>query len=56
VPEGATLVLVPGDRPSRAVGSGEGRAVVRAEPRRLLRWLVGRGGDPSWPALGPWGG
>jgi maleylpyruvate isomerase len=54
VPDGLTILLVPGDRPSRAAGSGPQRVVVRAPARRLLQWLVGRGGDPSWPQLGPW--
>lgn len=54
VPEGATLLLVPGDRPSRAFGRGEERAVVRAAPGRILGWLLGRGGEPAWPALRPW--
>ena len=49
----ATLLLVPGDRPSRAVGGGPERHVIRAEPRRILRWL-GRGEEPDWPKLGPW--
>ena len=56
VPESTTVVLVPGDRPSRAAGSGGQPVVVRAEPRQILAWLVGRGGEPSWPQLGPWGG
>ncbi|MDP8924722.1 MAG: maleylpyruvate isomerase N-terminal domain-containing protein [Chloroflexota bacterium] len=55
VPAGTTVVLVPGDRPSRAVGNGDRRVFVRAAPRRILAWLVGRGGEPSWPQLGPWG-
>ena len=54
VPPEITLILVPGDRPSRAFGKGAERAVVRAPSRRLLAWLFGRGGDPSWPALRPW--
>ncbi len=54
VPEGITLILVPGDRPSHAAGRGDERAVVRATPSRILAWLFGRGGDPSWPPLRPW--
>ena len=54
VPEGITLVLVPGDRPSRAVGSGPEQRIVRAPGRRLLQYLVGRGGEPDWPKLGAW--
>lgn len=54
VPASITLLLVPGDRPSRAVGSGPDRRVVRAATRELLRWLAGRGGEPDWPVLGPW--
>lgn len=54
LPDSATLLLVPGDRPSRAVGGGPERHVIRAAPRRILRWLTGRGGEPDWPELGPW--
>jgi maleylpyruvate isomerase len=54
LPAGISLLLVPGDRPSRAVGPGSERQVVRAPTRRILRWLLGRGGERSWPALGPW--
>jgi len=55
VPDGVTVLLVPGDRPSRTAGSGDQVAIVRGEPRRILAWLVGREDDPSWPLLGPWG-
>ncbi len=54
VPNGLTLVLVPGDRPSRAYGHGPERAFVQATPSRILGWLFGRGGDPAWPTLQPW--
>jgi maleylpyruvate isomerase len=54
VPAAVTLLLVPGDRPSRAVGNGPERHTLRAPTRQLLRWLLGRGGEPTWPALGPW--
>jgi maleylpyruvate isomerase len=54
LPAPITLLLGPGDRPSRAVGSGPELVVVRAPTRRLLQWLLGRGGEPGWPALGPW--
>ena len=54
VPEGVTLILVPGDRPSHAFGKGDERAIVRATPGRILGWLLGRGGDPAWPDLRPW--
>lgn len=50
-----TLILVPGDRPSRAFGGGEHHVVVRATPGTILGWLIGRGGEPDWPELGPWG-
>jgi len=56
VPVGMTVVLIPGDRPSRAVGTGDELVVVRAAPRRILAWLVGRGDEPTWPRLGPWDG
>ena len=54
VPENVTLLLVPGDRPSRAFGKGEKLAIVRATPGRILGWLFGRGGDPAWPTMRPW--
>ena len=54
MPPSITLLLVPGDRSSRAIGSGPERRIVRAATRQLLRWLVGRGGEPGWPVLGPW--
>jgi maleylpyruvate isomerase len=54
VPESTTIVLAPGDRPSRAYGTGDNRAVIAASPGQILAWLMSRGGDPSWPALRPW--
>jgi maleylpyruvate isomerase len=54
VPDDTTVLLVPGDRPSVAAGTGASVAVVRDLPGRILEWLFGRGGDPAWPALGPW--
>ena len=56
VPVGMTVVLILGDRPSRAVGTGDELVVVRAAPRRILAWLVGRGDERTWPRLGPWDG
>jgi len=60
VPESATIVLAPGDRPSRAFGKGDDRIVIEASPGEIVAWLMGRGGlcpagcEPSWPALRPW--
>jgi maleylpyruvate isomerase len=55
VPAANTLVLAPGDRPSRAFGAGPELVVVDAPSLVTLRWLTGRGGGhPSWPELGPW--
>lgn len=54
VPEGVTLLLVPGDRPSRAAGNGETVETVRDTPGNLLRWLFGREERPDRPALGHW--
>jgi maleylpyruvate isomerase len=66
LPEGVAVVLVPGDRPSRAFGRPadpadpsapvDPAAVVRVHGTagRLLAWLMDRGGDPSWPVLRPW--
>ncbi|SQD99263.1 conserved hypothetical protein [Parafrankia sp. Ea1.12] len=55
LPAEVTVLLTPGDRPSRAVGRGP--QVVRVDVPTLpaLRWLTGRdAGDPAWPPLGPW--
>ena len=49
-----TVVLVPGDRPSRAYGRGERVQHVHGTAGRLLAWMTDRGGDPSWPTLAPW--
>jgi maleylpyruvate isomerase len=49
-----TVVLVPGDRPSRAYGNGERTVYVHGAAGRLLAWLMDRGGDPNWPRLLPW--
>ena len=54
VPAGTAVVLVPGDRPSRAAGAGPTPVVVRGSPCVLLGWMLGRGGAPSWPELPPW--
>jgi len=65
LPDGVSVVLVPGDRPSRAFGTPrgadpagpvDGAAIQRVHGTagRLLAWLMGRGGDPSWPTLRPW--
>jgi maleylpyruvate isomerase len=54
VPEGMTLLLVPGDRPSRAAGSGETVETVRDTPGNLLGWLFGREERADRPALGHW--
>ncbi len=58
IPEGITVVLAPGDRPSRAFGAGAGsgddRVVVEAPAADILWWLTGRGGEDSWPTLLPW--
>jgi maleylpyruvate isomerase len=54
VPESTTLVLAPGDRPSRAFGSGDERILIEASPGRIVGWLMGRVEEPSWPAILPW--
>jgi maleylpyruvate isomerase len=54
VPDGLTVLLVPGDRPSAAAGTGPEVRIVRGSAGRLLGWQFGRGGEASWPALGMW--
>jgi maleylpyruvate isomerase len=54
LPEGLTVVLVPGDRPSRAHGRGEHVQHVHGTAGRLLAWLMDRGADPAWPTLASW--
>jgi len=53
-PEGTILFLIPGDRPSRTYGAGDNIVRVQAPSSRILQYLFGRGGDPSWPSLGAW--
>lgn len=54
VPPEVTVLLAPGDRPSHAAGTGKRIVPVEAPTLPILRWLTGRGGDPTWSALGPW--
>ena len=54
LPADVTVVLVPGDRPSRAYGTGDRVVHVHGTAGRLLAWMTDRGGDPSWPQLAPW--
>jgi maleylpyruvate isomerase len=54
LPREVTVVLVPGDRPSTAHGSGPETVVLRERSGAIMRWLFGRGAPDSWPALGPW--
>jgi maleylpyruvate isomerase len=54
LPEGVTVVLVPGDRPSRAYGQGDRIVYLHGTAGRLLCWLMDRGGDPAWPTLRSW--
>ncbi len=54
VPEGTALLLVPGDRPSRAAGSGDTVVVVRDTPGKLIGWLFGREKRPGLPELRQW--
>jgi maleylpyruvate isomerase len=49
-----TLVLVPGDRPSHAFGSGDQHIYITANPNTIVSWLLNRYSDPSWPTLAPW--
>ena len=54
LPADVTAVLVPGDRPSRAFGTGERTVCVHGTAGRLLGWMMDRGGEASWPALRSW--
>ncbi len=54
VPDGVTLVLTPGDKPSQAFGRGGQIVIVAAPTLDTVRWLTGRGGDAGWPVLGAW--
>jgi maleylpyruvate isomerase len=61
LPDGVSIVLVPGDRPSRAFGRpaadpADQAAIVRVHGTagRLLAWLMDRGAEPAWPTLHPW--
>ncbi len=55
LPEGTSVILIPGDRPSRVFGAGERPIQIRATPGRILQYLLGRGGaQPGWPPLTQW--
>ncbi|WP_045876879.1 maleylpyruvate isomerase family mycothiol-dependent enzyme [Pseudofrankia sp. DC12] len=58
LPPGVSVVLAPGDRPSRAFGAGSRPAVVRTSTAETLRWLLGRLPRPAaprgWPELRSW--
>jgi len=54
VPDGRTLVLAPGDRPTRGFGHGTAVTLIEEPIGVTLRYLTGRGGSPSWPELAPW--
>ena len=52
VPATHTLILAPGDRPSRAFGSGPETIVTRDPVPDLLAWITGRSPGPL--ELAPW--
>jgi maleylpyruvate isomerase len=54
LPDGTALLLVPGDRPSRAAGSGDGVTTLRDTPGNLLGWLFGREKRADVPELAHW--
>jgi maleylpyruvate isomerase len=54
LPADVTAVLVPGDRPSRAYGTGDRTVYVHGTSGRLLAWMTDRGSDPAWPPLASW--
>ncbi|OHV44494.1 maleylpyruvate isomerase [Pseudofrankia sp. BMG5.36] len=57
LPPEVTVLLAPGDRPSRAFGRGPRMVTVRASTPETLRWLLGRlptAATPTdWPPLAP---
>jgi len=57
LPPEVTVLLAPGDRPSRAFGSGPRMVTVRASTQETLRWLLGRlptaAVPVDWPRLAP---
>ncbi len=57
LPPEVTVLLAPGDRPSRACGAGPRVVTVRASTQETLRWLLGRlptAAIPAdWPPLAP---
>ncbi|ONH30694.1 maleylpyruvate isomerase [Pseudofrankia asymbiotica] len=59
LPPEVTVLLAPGDRPSRAFGDGPRMVTVRASTLETLRWLLGRlptAATPTeWPPLAPSG-
>jgi maleylpyruvate isomerase len=58
LPLGVSVLLAPGDRPSRAFGVGPRPVVIRSSTVETLRWALGRlpgaAAPHEWPALTPW--
>jgi len=57
LPPEVTVLLAPGDRPSRAFGAGPRVVTVRASTQETVRWLLGRlpaaAVPTDWPRLAP---
>ena len=54
LPDNIAVHIIPDASPAYVVGSDLQPVPVRGSDRAILKWLTGRGGEPSWPSLKPW--